>query len=67
MFPFVLAGLLGLWALIAMAIACNPKLMAESESQTGAAYVSCEPAGNKQPGQLLRCTLEAPVTETRDI
>ena len=67
LFPLVLAGLLGLWALIAMAIACNPKLVAEGESQAGASYVSCEPAGNRQPGQLLRCTVEAPAPAARDI
>ncbi len=67
LFPLVLAGLLGLWALIAMAIACNPKLVAESESQAKASYVSCEPAGSRRPGQLLRCTVEAPATAARDI
>jgi hypothetical protein len=70
LFPAVLAGLLGLWALIAMAVACNPKLVAEAENQPAAAYVSCEPAeaGQQgQPGQLLRCTFAPRTTAPRDI
>jgi hypothetical protein len=44
LFPFVLAGCLGLWALIAMAIASGPKLAAmDVESGGEAAYVSCQP------------------------
>ena len=69
LFPAVLAGLLGLWALIAMAVACNPKLVAEAENQAAVSYVSCEPAEAGQlgqPGQLLRCIVE-PAAKPRDI
>ncbi len=59
LFPAVLAGLLGLWALIAIAISCGPKLAAyEAADQTAKSFVSCEPAGAALPGGLLRCTFE---------
>ncbi len=59
LFPYILAGLLGLWALVAMAIACGPKLAAlEVASPSAAEFVSCQPAGPQAlaaPGQLFRC------------
>ena len=70
MFPYILAGLLGLWALIALAISCNPKLVAATEDQGVAAYVSCQPAGPgalQAPGQLLRCTVQADRAPILDI
>jgi len=66
LFPAILACLLGLWALIAMAVACNPKLLAEGKHQAAASYVSCEPTEARAPGELLRCTL-ATATKPRDI
>ena len=73
LFPFIMMGLLGLWAMIALAIACNPKLaMVETVDPGAASYVSCQPANaqpSKAPGQLLRCTVEpiAPGSPGRDI
>ncbi|NQV61679.1 MAG: hypothetical protein HQ502_18580 [Alphaproteobacteria bacterium] len=73
LFPFIMAGLLGLWALIAVAIACHPKLAAVDAAGTGAAaYVSCQPANalaSRAPGQLLRCTIDpvAAAAPGRDI
>ena len=71
MYPFVMAGLLGLWVLIAMAIACSPKLAAiELENTGAAAYVSCRPAGSQvslAPGQLLRCEVDPGVAPAREI
>ncbi len=63
----ILLGLLGLWALIAMAVACNPKLVAEAENQDKASYVSCEPAEARAPGELLRCTVQPRATKPRNI
>ncbi len=71
LFPFILAGLLGLWALIAMAIACNPKLAKVDAKRAGAvAYVSCQPAAlplSQAPGQLLRCTVEPGAAPGKEI
>ena len=59
LFPAVMAGLLSLWALFAMAIACGPKLVAlEAENAAAKAFVSCEPTTTREPGQLLRCIVE---------
>ncbi len=62
LFSIIMAGLLGLWALIAMAIACSPKLAAaDVRSPLAAAYVSCQPVdsrASRAPGQLLRCTID---------
>ncbi len=66
LFPAVLAGLLGLWALIAMAVDCNPKLLTEGKNQAAASYVPYEPTEARAPGKLLRCTL-ATATKPRDI
>ena len=66
LFPAVLAGLLGVWALIAMAVDCNPKLLTEGKNQAAASYVPCEPTEARAPGKLLRCTL-ATATKPRDI
>jgi len=70
-FPFIMAGLLGLWALIAMAIACGPKLAAlDAASPRAVEYVSCQPANaeaSRLPGQLLRCTVEPNRATGRDI
>ena len=71
MFPVVMAGLLVLWALIAMAIACGPKLAASDGAlkgmeNPGVAYVSCE-AASRAPGQLLRCTVDHRLAPVRDI
>ncbi|MBT3333601.1 MAG: hypothetical protein HOK21_23590 [Rhodospirillaceae bacterium] len=74
MFPVVMVGLLGLWALIAMAIACGPKLAANDAldnilEKPNAAYVSCEPANTvkSEPGRLLRCTIDHRMSPVRDI
>ena len=59
LFPVVMAGLLGLWALFALAIACGPKLAAlEAENAVAKAFVSCETTTTREPGQLLRCIVE---------
>ena len=61
LFPFIMAGLFGLWALIALAIACNPKLAVVESASPGVTYVSCQPANAqaaRAPGQLLRCTID---------
>ena len=64
LFPMVMAGLLGLWALIAVAISCGPKLAAvELEAEMAKTFVSCEPTG----GQLLRCTAAPAITVIREI
>ncbi|MBT3534549.1 MAG: hypothetical protein HN478_11775 [Rhodospirillaceae bacterium] len=68
LFPGVMVGLLALWALIAVAISCGPKLAAvEDESQAAKAFVSCEPTEDRAPGQLLRCVVEADTIKLRDI
>lgn len=71
LFPLLMAGLLGLWALIAIAIASSPKLAAiEEDHRAAGSYVSCQPAGAEAigtPGQLLRCTVERNVTPAKEI
>ena len=68
LFPAVMAGLLGLWALFAMAIACGPNLAAvEAENAVAKAYVSCEPATTREPGQLLRCVVGLDSTTAKEI
>jgi len=71
LFPFVLAGCLGLWALIAMAIASGPKLAAmDVESGGEAAYVSCQPAApHPLPAavQLFRCTVSPGLNAGKEI
>jgi hypothetical protein len=71
LFPFILAGLLGLWALIAMAIACNPKLAkVDAKNAFAMTYVSCQPAAfrvSQAPGQLLRCTVEPGAAPGKEI
>ena len=68
LFPVVMAGLLGLWALFAVVIACGPKLAAlEVENSAARAFVSCEPATTRVPGQLLRCIVELDSGIARDI
>ena len=68
LFPVVMAGLLGLWALFAMAIACGPKLAAlEAEDAVAKAFVSCEPTTTREPGQLLRCIVELDSAIAKDI
>ena len=68
LFPAVMAGLMGLWALFAMAIACVPKLAAlETENVVTKAFVSCEPATTREPGQLLRCIVELDSAIAKDI
>ena len=68
LFPTVLAGLLGLWALFAMAITCGPKLVAlEAENAVAKAFVSCEPTTTREPGQLLRCIVELDSAIAKDI
>jgi hypothetical protein len=68
LFLSVQAGLLGLWVLIAVAIACSPKLaLYETADRTARSFVSCEPAGAALPGGLLRCTVEAAAASGRDI
>ena len=68
LFPAVLAGLLGLWALFAMAITCGPKLVAlEAENAVAKAFVSCEPTTTREPGQLLRCIVEQDSVIAKDI
>ncbi len=71
LFPFILAGLLGLWALIAIAIASSPKLAAlDVESVGAAAYVSCQPAGPQAlpaAGQLFRCTMRPGLNAGKEI
>ena len=68
LFPAVLAGLLGLWALFAMAITCGPKLVAlEAENAVAKAFVSCEPTTTREPGQLLRCIVQQDSTIAKDI
>ncbi|MFP6749176.1 MAG: hypothetical protein VCD66_16450 [Alphaproteobacteria bacterium] len=67
LFQSVQAGLLGLWVLIAVAIACSPTLaLVGGMDQTARSVVSCEPAGPALPGGLLRCTVE-PAASVRDI
>ena len=68
LFPVVLAGLLGLWALFAMAIACGPNMAAlEAENAVDKAFVSCEPTTTREPGQLLRCVVELDSAIAKDI
>ena len=70
LFPAVMAGLLGLWALFAMAIACGPKLAAleaEDAVAVAKAFVSCEPTTTREPGQLLRCIVEQDSAIAKDI
>jgi hypothetical protein len=68
LFPSVQAGLLGLWVLIAVAIACSPNLAwLGGADQTPRSFVSCEPAGADLPGGLLRCTVEPAAATVRDI
>ena len=68
LFPAVLAGLLGLWALFAMAITCGPKLAAlEAENAVAKAFVSCEPTTTREPGQLLRCIVQQESAIAKDI
>ncbi len=68
LFPAVMAGLLGLWALFAMAIGCGPKLAAlEAENAVTKAFVSCEPATTRETGQLLRCIVELGSAIAKDI
>ena len=68
LFPAVMAGLLGLWALFAMAITCGPKLVAlEAENAVAKAFVSCEPTTTREPGQLLRCIVEQDSVIAKDI
>ena len=68
LFPAVMAGLLGLWALFAMAIACGPKLGAlEAENAVAKEFVSCEPTTTREPGQLLRCIVGQDLAITKDI
>ena len=68
LFSAVMAGLLCLWALFAMAIACGPKLAAlEAENAVAKAFVSCEPATTREPGQLLRCIVELDSAIAKDI
>ena len=68
LFPAVMAGLLGLWALFAMAIACGPNLVAlEAENSVAKAFVSCEPTTVREPGQLLRCIVELDSAIAKDI
>ncbi len=67
LFPVVMAGLLGLWALFAVVIACGPKLAAlEAENSAAKAFVSCEPT-TTVPGQLLRCIVELDSGIAREI
>ena len=68
LFPAVMAGLMGLWALFALAIACGPKLVAlEAENAGTKAFVSCEPTTTREPGQLLRCIVELDSAIAKDI
>ena len=68
LFPIVMAGLLGLWALFAVAIAIGPKLVAvEAENAVAKAFVSCEPTTTREPGQLLRCIVELDSAIAKDI
>ena len=68
LFPIVMAGLLGLWALFAVAIAIGPKLVAvEAENAVAKALVSCEPTMTREPGQLLRCIVEQDSVIAKDI
>ena len=71
LFSFIMMGLLGMWALIAMAIACSPKLAAvDVASPSAAAYVSCQPTNSqatRAPGELLRCTIEPTAAAGRNI
>ena len=68
LFPAVMAGLLGLWALFAMAIACGPNLVAlEAENAVAKAFVSCEPTTDRETGQLLRCIVELDSAIAKDI
>ena len=68
LFPVVLAGLLGLWALFAVAIAIGPKLVAvEAENAVAKALVSCETTTTREPGQLLRCIVQQDSTIAKDI
>jgi hypothetical protein len=66
LFPVVMAGLLGLWALAVMALVCGPKLAA-MEAPPVKSFVSCEPANDVAAGGLLRCTVQAGGTVARDI
>ncbi len=68
LFPLVMAGLLGLWALMAMAISCGPKLSAiKSEASAARTYVTCEPSDGRAPGSLIRCIVEPDAANARDI
>ena len=68
LFPVVMAGLLGLWALFAMTIACGPKLDAlETENGLEKAFVSCEPTTTREQGRLLRCIVEPDSAVPKDI
>ena len=68
LFPAVMAGLLGLWVLFAVAIACGPKLVTlEAENAVAKAFVSCEPTTTREPGQLLRCIVELDSAIAKDI
>ena len=68
LFPVVMAGLLGLWALFAVVIASGPKLAAlEAENSATKAFVSCETTTTKVPGQLLRCIVELDSGIAREI
>ncbi|MDP6346432.1 MAG: hypothetical protein QF578_15690 [Alphaproteobacteria bacterium] len=68
LFPVVLAGLLGLWGLGALALSCPSTLTsAEVETLQPRQYVSCQPAEDRAPGQLLRCIVETPAQRPRDI
>ena len=66
LFPVVMAGLVGLWALAALAIGCGPELAA-LEVSAAKTFVSCEPANEEAAGGLLRCTAPSAATDARDI
>jgi hypothetical protein len=68
LFPSIMAGLLGLWALIAIAITCGPKLSAlETQEPDVKTFVSCEATAPGMPGQLLRCIVEPAVSDSWDM
>ena len=66
LFPVVMGGLLGLWALAALAMSCGPKL-ADMDVPAAKAFVSCEPANNEAASGLLRCTIAPADTGAREI